>query len=105
MVKPGNLTAALAQQVDSNESATGHETFFAEHRARVTREIAERAPASAGGRLCLLGAGNANDVDLDALAAHFAEIHLVDLDPDAVARAIARVPPPQRGRLVPHAPL
>ncbi len=48
---------------------------------------------SGRGRLCLLGAGNANDVDLNALAARFGEIHLVDIDPDAVARAVARLPP------------
>jgi hypothetical protein len=49
--------------------------------------------------------GNANDVDLDALAAQFAEVHLVDIDPDAVGRAIARVPAPRRGHLVAHAPV
>ena len=105
MVKPGKLRAALAEQIASNESATGHEASFAAHRARLTREILARAPASGLGRLCLLGAGNANDVDLPALAPRFAEIHLVDLDPDAVARAIARVPPPHRSQLVPHVPL
>jgi hypothetical protein len=105
MLKPGKLEAAVAEQIASNASATGHEATFAEHRARVTREIAERAPASGLGRLCLLGAGNANDVDLEALAARFAEVHLVDLDPAAVGRAIARVSPPARARLSPHVPL
>jgi hypothetical protein len=65
----------------------------------------ERAPAGERGRLCLLGVGNANDVDLDTLAARFAEIHLVDIDPRAVARAIARVPAPRRTQLVAHAPM
>jgi hypothetical protein len=95
---------AVAEQVESNASALGHEATFAAHRARLTQEIAARAPASGGGRLCLLGAGNANDVDLDALAARFAEGHLVDIDPAAVARAIARVAPARRGQLVAHAP-
>src|SRR5262249_2156664 len=92
-------------QIASNESVRGHEATFADHRARLTREILDRAPASGNGRLCLLGVGNANDVDLDALAARFAEIHLGDIDPDAVARAIARVSAPLRGRLQAHAPL
>jgi len=105
VIKPGKLADAVAQQISSNESTTGHEATFAEHRARLTREIGERAPAAGGGRLCLLGAGNANDVDLDALAARFAEVHLCDIDPDAVARAIARVPAPLRNKLVAHAPL
>jgi hypothetical protein len=105
MAKPGTLAAAVAEQIASNESAIGHETWFVDHRARLTREIAERAPASGRGRLCLLGAGNANDVDLESLTARFAEIHLVDLDPVAVARAIARVPEPLRAQLVTHVPL
>jgi hypothetical protein len=105
MVKPGKLDAAIAQQIASNDSATGHEASFAAHRARVTSEIAARAPASGRGRLCLLGAGNANDVDVAALAARFAEIHLVDLDGKAVARAIARVPPSLQPQLVAHVPV
>src|SRR4029079_12310738 len=46
-----------------------------------------------------------NDVDLDALAARFAEIHLVDIDPEAVARAVARPPPATRPQIVPHVPV
>lgn len=104
-MKLGPLAAAIAEQVASNESATGHEATFADHRGRLTSEIAARAPASGRGRLCLLGAGNANDVDLDALAARFAEIHLVDIDPAAVARAVARVAPARRAQIVAHAPV
>ena len=104
-MKPGTLAAAVAEQIESNASALGHEASFATHRARLTREIVERAPGGGRGRLCLLGVGNANDVDLAALAARFGEIHLVDLDPDAVGRAIAGVPPPLRAPLHAHAPL
>src|SRR3954465_979232 len=102
---PGRVAAAGAAQIASNASAIGHEASFAEHRARLTREIAERAPAGGRGRLCLLGVGNANDVDLDALAARFAEVHLVDIDPGAVARAVGRVPAAGRAQLVVHAPV
>ena len=104
-MKPGPLAAAVAEQIASNDSASGHEATFAQHRARLTREIAERAPASGRGRLCLLGAGNANDVDLDALAARYGEIHLVDIDPGAIARAVARVPEARRVQLVAHVPV
>ena len=105
MTNADDLAAAIAEQVASNRSTIGHEDSFAEHRARLTAEIAARAPASGLGRLCLLGAGNANDVDLAALAARFEEIHLVDIDADAVRRAIARLPAPDRARLVAHAPV
>jgi len=104
-VRPGRLAAAVSEQIAANASGIGHEASFAVHRARLTREILDRAPASGEGRLCLLGTGNANDVDLDALAPRFAEIHLCDIDPDAVSRAIARVAPAQRAKLTAHAPL
>jgi hypothetical protein len=38
------LSKALAAQLESNRSALGHERYFAEHRARLTREIETRAP-------------------------------------------------------------
>jgi hypothetical protein len=69
------------------------------------REILLRAPAEGGGRLCLLGVGSANDVDLDVLADRFAEVHLVDIDRKSVAQAVAKVAEGKRGRLVIHAPV
>ena len=103
--KPAKLAAAIAEQAASNRSAVDHAESFASHRARLTREIVERAPPDGTGRLCLLGAGNAHDVDLEALAERFAEVHLVDIDAEAIARACARLPAPRRARLTPHAPL
>jgi hypothetical protein len=91
--------------VHSNRSAVAHEAAFATHRARMTQEIAARAPAGGGGRLCLLGIGNANDVDLVALADRFRLIHLADLDGEAVDRALSRIPEPLRPRFVTHVPL
>ena len=105
MAQLAKLTEAVARQVESNRSGVGHEGHFAGHRERLTREIGERAPSGGQGRLCLLGVGNANDVDLEALAAQFREIHLVDLDPEAVGRAVAGVSPARRSRLVVHAPV
>ena len=103
----GSLAAALARQVTANRSGVGHERDFASHRERMTEEIAARAPAGGAGRLCLLGAGNANDVDLDRLTELFSEVHLVDLDPEALHRALTRVSPAghRRARLVIHAPV
>jgi hypothetical protein len=103
--KRATIAGIVAGQVAVNRSGIGHEAHFAGHRARLTREIDERAPPGGGGRLCLLGVGNANDVDLAALAARFREIHLVDIDAEAVGRALARVSVPERDRFVVHAPL
>jgi hypothetical protein len=81
---------------------------FQGHRQRVTAEILALAPGGKdahGGRLCLLGAGNANDLDLEALAARFAEVHLVDIDAAALARATERQSPAVRAKLHSHAPV
>ncbi|HEX3694997.1 MAG TPA: hypothetical protein VH374_06365 [Polyangia bacterium] len=56
-------------------------------------------------RLCLLGAGRCNDVDLNALLASFSEIHLVDIDAAALNAAVGRVPASARQRLPRHAPV
>src|SRR5947207_3244677 len=52
----------------ANRQARDDWELFATHRARLTAAIAGLAGAS-DGVLCLLGAGNCNDVDLVALAA------------------------------------
>ena len=84
----GPVAAAVAEQIASNASAIGHEATFAEHRARLTREIAERAPRNraAGGCACWAPATPTTSTWTRWRRA-FAEIHLVDIDPDAVARA------------------
>jgi hypothetical protein len=85
-----------------NNRATGASwDGFASHRAHLTA-LALSAP---GQTLAVLGAGNCNDLDLAALAARFREIHLVDLDEEAVRRACERQPPEVAARLVLHAPV
>ena len=105
MVRLLSTAQAIADQVVSNRSATGHSHHFAGHRARLTEEICARARPDGGARLCLLGAGNAGDVDLEQLAARFREIHLVDIDAEAVRRAQQSVGPETARRLVLHAPV
>jgi hypothetical protein len=106
MARPSKIALAIADQSLSNRSAAGHVHHFAGHRERLTREIAARRPAGgAPARLCLLGAGNAHDVDLDALAALFDEIHLVDIDRDAIEQARRHAAPETAARLVLHAPV
>lgn len=104
MSRKDSLDAAIARQIASNRSVAGHEAFFAGHRTRLTHEISLRAPEGGRGRLCLLGVGNANDVDLERLAGCFREIHLVDVDRAAVAGAVARLSDVHRSRTVIHAP-
>jgi hypothetical protein len=92
------------EQVAANASGSENRQSFEGHRRKVTALLLERA-LSRDARLCLLGAGNANDVDLEALLGSYAEVHLVDLDPEALTRAKASVPTALAPRLVGHAPV
>jgi hypothetical protein len=84
----------------NRESALSWERF-AEHRARVTALAVEPG----GVRCTVLGAGNCNDLDLEALAARYAEVELVDVDGEALARARDRQRPETAARLVLRAPI
>jgi hypothetical protein len=100
--KPALLERAQRAEQQGNRDVRDLWQRYAGHRQRLTAELLALAP---GGRLCVLGAGNANDLDLETLAARFEEIHLVDLDPAALSRAVNRQPPAVRARLRTHAPV
>jgi hypothetical protein len=94
----------LAYHRNNNRATAPSWDDFSSHRERVTRLALEAAP-DAGGRLAVLGAGNCNDVDLGALAARYQEVHLIDVDLEAVRRAKARALSDVASRLVLHAPV
>jgi hypothetical protein len=89
------LVAALSSRADKDWA------LYAAHRARLTAAVLASAGKRAG-RLCVLGAGNCNDLDLPQLGEVFDEIHLVDVDGKALARAVARQPAATRARLYRH---
>jgi hypothetical protein len=91
-------------QRSSNASGLPHFDAFRGHREQLTRLLTEAAQGG-GDRLCVLGAGNAYDLELEQILMRFAEVHLVDIDRAAVDRARARVPEGPRSRLLAHAPL
>lgn len=95
----------IEEQRASNRSQRPHYDSFATHRERVSSLVASRAGAAASSRLCVLGAGNCYDLDLVDLATRFREIHLVDLDEEAVAEARGRQPPETQTKITLHAPL
>lgn len=78
--------------------------LYAEHRRKFTEAVLSLAPATPG-RLCVLGAGRCNDLDLASLSRTFRELHLVDLDPSALASALGRETAELRKQLVVHAPV
>src|SRR5512133_384324 len=77
--------------------------LYSGHRARMTSALLGCAsPGAPRGRLCVLGAGKCNDLDLEQLAARFSELHLVDFEPSALAAAVSRQRPEVRSSLRPH---
>lgn len=82
----------------NRQRATNPETDEA-HRERLLTLLEELPP---GGELCVFSAGNADELDLERLAARFREIHLVDLDGEALLRARDRQEAPVRSKLVLH---
>jgi hypothetical protein len=105
---PGPLSTAAAEideQAASNASALEHFDTFASHRAHTSALVLGRASSQQGLRLCILGAGNCYDIDIDAVAAVYREVHLVDLDRAALERARERASARARDRIVCHAPV
>jgi hypothetical protein len=96
------LERERARQTRSNRNSLPSYRRFAGHRQRLTQAILERLPAVGDARLCVLGAGNCHDLDLPRLAERYREIHLVDLDEQALCQARDRQPRALRERLSLH---
>ena len=79
------LTQLQKQRNSGNATAWG---IAASHRNRVTELILDRR-VEAAPTLCVLGAGNCNDLDLQRLTSQFQRIDLVDIDQSALERGIA----------------
>ena len=62
---------------------------FSAHRRKVSALLGAGASPRPT-RLCVLGAGNCNDLDLPALLDAHREVHLVDLDAEALDRGVTR---------------
>jgi hypothetical protein len=78
------------KQFELNQTSSGDWKSFAGHRDRVTELLGNGA--NGDGRLCILGAGNCNDLDLPAIAAAFEQVVLVDLDKEAMLRGMISQP-------------
>ena len=85
----GRMNPLLQSEIDNNLVSFERWDAFANHRRNVTGLLAGGPPAKPS-RLCILGAGNCNDLDLAALVAAHRQIHLVDIDDAALARGVAR---------------
>jgi hypothetical protein len=104
---PAALPAALVDVHRRNNQKTDASwADFAAHRRALTDLLLREAAPGAG--LLVLGAGNCNDLDLEALVAPagpYAAIDLADVDEGALARAYGRQPEAIQDRLRRHAPV
>jgi hypothetical protein len=87
------------RQVALNGDNAGNRDSFRSHRERLTRLLCSVQRAEG---LCVLGAGNGDDLDLPLLAREFQELHLVDLDAGALEGAADRLPETTRTRMHLH---
>jgi hypothetical protein len=87
----------LRQQLELNQSTRSYWESFAFQRQRVTDLLVKAHNGS--GRLCILGAGNCNDLDLPTLISEFEQVVLVDLDAEALVRGTAALSIPSGDRL------
>ena len=93
-------TRMRAFQREGNRRAPGNWDRYAPHRRQLMDLVAAN---QAGPDLCVFGAGNCSDIDLEVLSKSFEQIHLVDLDAEALERARERLPLSLRTRVVLHA--
>ena len=71
-----------------NRSTRENWDFFRQHRNRIMDLLG--AEHRRQGKVAVLGAGNCNDLDLRQLASECGEVHLFDLDREAMAQALRR---------------
>jgi len=76
------------EQKRRNKQSQERWNRFLPHRRQVTRLLVDAAPTD--GALCVLGAGNCNDVDLKRISSRYREVHLVDLDTGALEAGVIR---------------
>ncbi len=90
MPRPTDPNPLAAIHAARNRDTRGDRDAYATHRARVTRLLIEAGRDAHVDRLCVLGAGNGNDLEPALLAQGFAHVALVDVDADALHHAAQR---------------
>jgi hypothetical protein len=94
-----SLTRAKAYVNRLNRNVEGHLSRYAVHRQHL---MALLSSVGAAPDIGIFGAGNCTDLDPEQLATQYGEIHLIDLDAEALERGRERFPPAVRDRVVVH---
>ena len=91
----------VVRQLRLNRETLDFWRLYRSHREAVA-DLISRTPQPASASLCILGAGNCNDLDLVRFTSRFAQVHLVDLDRQAMDKGVQRQSPPAPGRIRLH---
>jgi len=91
----------VTRQLRLNRETLDNWRLYRSHREAVADLICQ-PPQPASERLCILGAGNCNDLDLARFTGRFAQVDLVDLDREAMAKGVQRQSPPAPGSISLH---
>ena len=98
---PTEECGLVTRQLRLNRETLDNWRLYRSHRDAVADLIC-RPPQPASARACILGAGNCNDLDLARFSGRFAQVHLVDLDRQAMAGGVQRQSPPASGGISLH---
>ena len=98
---PTEKCRLVARQLRLNRETVDNWRLYRSHREAVADLIC-RPPQPGSARLCILGAGNCNDLDLARFTGRFAQMDLVDLDRQAMAAGRQRQSPRAPGRIRLH---
>ena len=91
----------VARQLRLNRETLDYWRLYRSHREAVA-DLISRTPQPGSASLCILGAGNCNDLDLARFTSRFAQVHLVDLDRQAMDKGVQRQSPHAPGRIRLH---
>jgi hypothetical protein len=104
--------AKSARSQELNLSTRGQWELFRSHREQIERLVLQHLPErhrllldSPRRRVCALGAGNCNDLDVRFLCQQLDELHLLDIDSAALESASRRQKVIDTPNLFRHAPL
>ncbi len=95
---PRDLMKISENHYHRNKSTRNAWELMSPHRARVTQLVIAAHKGKAKS-LCVLGAGNSNDLDLAQIAELFERIVLIDLDEHALIQGVQRVQAHHRTRI------
>ncbi|MCW3085858.1 MAG: hypothetical protein JWP12_3224 [Bacteroidetes bacterium] len=83
------IQEVIQDHIEFNKETSQNWDLYTGHRNKVMQSILAYSPKQAT-TICILGAGNCNDIDLHLLVKRFQEVHLIDIDTKAILDGICR---------------